>query len=251
MTQPPEPPRPEESLLVAVCQLPAELEAASDAWQRLCETTSHLAPDLLLLGEMPFGPWVSTVPTFDSALWRRTLDCHDAGLARLDDLGAGVVAATRPRETAGRRLNEAFVWSRAGGIEAVCAKRYFPDEPGYYEARWFDRDTGDLATVRAAGLDAGFLICTELMFNEHARAYGRAAWRITWWNPVTGAENRLVGRRVGSEIVQTGSDADGKLVRWRFDAVGPETFHWKGERSEDGGATWVLEAEFSARRRPA
>jgi len=76
------------------------------------------------------------------------------------------------------------------------------------------------------------------------------AWRITWWNPVTGAENHLVGRRVGSQIVQTGSDADGRLVRWVFDQVGPGSFHWKGEGSDDGGRTWRCETEFSARRRP-
>ena len=76
-------------------------------------------------------------------------------------------------------------------------------------------------------------------------------WRVTWWNPVTGAENHLVGRRVGSQIVQTGSDGDGRLIRWVFDHVGPDTFHWKGERSEDGGQTWVCDTEFSARRRPA
>ena len=74
------------------------------------------------------------------------------------------------------------------------------------------------------------------------------AWRVTWWNPVTGVENRLVGRRVGSQIVQTGSDSDGRLIRWRFDAIGPDSFHWKGEQSEDGGTTWVCETEFSARR---
>src|SRR5688572_27767022 len=28
------------------------------------------------------------------------------------------------------------------------------------------------------------------------------AWRLTWWNPVTGVETRLIGRRVGSQIVQ-------------------------------------------------
>ncbi len=77
------------------------------------------------------------------------------------------------------------------------------------------------------------------------------AWRITWWNPVTGVETRLVGRRVGSQIVQTGSDRDGRLVRWVFDHVGPETFHWRGESSADGGRTWLCETEFSARRRAA
>lgn len=77
------------------------------------------------------------------------------------------------------------------------------------------------------------------------------AWRVTWWNPVTGIETRLVGRRAGSQIVQTGSDEDGRLIRWVFVEVGPEAFHWRGDRSEDGGRTWTCETEFFARRRPA
>ncbi|MGE5232930.1 MAG: putative glycolipid-binding domain-containing protein, partial [Acidobacteriota bacterium] len=76
-------------------------------------------------------------------------------------------------------------------------------------------------------------------------------WRVTWWNPVTGAENRLVGRRVGSQIVQTGADADGRLIRWVFDVVRADQFHWRGERSEDGGKTWTCDTEFFARRAAA
>lgn len=76
------------------------------------------------------------------------------------------------------------------------------------------------------------------------------AWRITWWNPVRGVENRLVGRRAGSQIVQTGSDADGRLIRWVFATLTTEAFHWRGESSEDGGRTWMCDTEFFARRRP-
>jgi hypothetical protein len=77
------------------------------------------------------------------------------------------------------------------------------------------------------------------------------AWRITWINPVTGAENHLVGRRVGSQIVQTGSDSNGRLVRWVFVEITEASFHWRGESSGDGGQTWTCETEFFARRTAA
>jgi hypothetical protein len=76
-----------------------------------------------------------------------------------------------------------------------------------------------------------------------------AAWRIRWVNPVTGIETTLVGRQVGDEIVQTGSDAAGRLVRWNFDTIQPNSFHWRGDISEDGGRTWTCQAEFFAHRR--
>ncbi len=75
------------------------------------------------------------------------------------------------------------------------------------------------------------------------------AWRVTWTNPVTGIENRLVGRQVGDDIVQTGSDPAGRLIRWVFADIRPDSFHWHGDVSADGGRTWSCETEFFARRR--
>ena len=34
-------------------------------------------------------------------------------------------------------------------------------------------------------------------------------WRLTWVNPVTGAEKPLVGRRDGRQVIQEGVDAEG------------------------------------------
>ena len=73
------------------------------------------------------------------------------------------------------------------------------------------------------------------------------AWRIRWVNPVSGSENTLVARRVGADIVQTGADASGRLLRWIFEAIQPNSFHWRGDISEDGGRTWTCQVEFFAR----
>ena len=47
---------------------------------------------------------------------------------------------------------------------------------------------------------------------------------------------------------QEGTDADGTPARWRFTEIKPDSFHWLGERSADGGTTWRLEVEFFVRR---
>lgn len=70
------------------------------------------------------------------------------------------------------------------------------------------------------------------------------AWNLTWFNPVTQAENHLIGKRVGKEIVHTGHDSEGSMMRWTFAKITPSAFAWKGESSRDGGRTWRLEAEF-------
>src|SRR5688572_24335376 len=50
---------------VAVCDVQAELRAGSADWHSLCESVAEGRPDLLLLSEMPFGPWISSGASFD------------------------------------------------------------------------------------------------------------------------------------------------------------------------------------------
>ncbi len=74
-------------------------------------------------------------------------------------------------------------------------------------------------------------------------------WRIVWINPVSGAFDRLEAHREGREIVQSGRDADGYLMRWVFTDIRTDSARWYAQRSRDDGATWTLEAEFFLRRR--
>ena len=74
------------------------------------------------------------------------------------------------------------------------------------------------------------------------------AWRVTWFNPVSGARNDLIGRRQGPDIVQEGVGPDGRKIRWLFTDIKPASFIWRGESLEPDGKTWRLEAEFRARR---
>jgi hypothetical protein len=74
------------------------------------------------------------------------------------------------------------------------------------------------------------------------------AWRILWSDPLRQIYMRQIGRARGDDIVQEGKDDAGAGVRWSFTAITPDSFHWLGERSPDGGATWQLQAEYFARR---
>jgi hypothetical protein len=74
------------------------------------------------------------------------------------------------------------------------------------------------------------------------------AWRVTWMNPVTSQRTELIGRRVGDDIVQVGSAADGTPVRWIFSKTTPDSFRWTGETLQPDGRTWKLQGDFFARR---
>ena len=87
-------------------------------------------------------------------------------------------------------------------------------------------------------------------YGTSIRVYDRemAAWRVTWFNPVIGVRNDLVGRRQGDDIVQEGLASDGHKIRWSFKDITPKSFRWLGEYLESDGKTWRLQAEFRARR---
>jgi N-carbamoylputrescine amidase len=165
-------------LKVGVCESPPELFPGSADWKEICRVVAREAPDLFLLNEMPFGRWIAAGAIFNKGTWKQACAIHEEALGSLGDLGAAVVLGSRPREIDGRRVNEAFVWTKADGAAGVHTKQYFPDEEGYYEARWFEAGERHFRVASAGKIRGGFLICTELMFNERAREYGRAGAQV-------------------------------------------------------------------------
>jgi uncharacterized damage-inducible protein DinB len=99
---------------------------------------------------------------------------------------------------------------------------------------------------RTAAVDRG-----ANMFGTTLRVWDPSiqAWRVTWINPVNGARDELVGRRVGNDVVQIGRHADGTPIRWSFTEVTPDSFRWIGEALDPDGRTWSVQGEFRARRR--
>jgi hypothetical protein len=73
------------------------------------------------------------------------------------------------------------------------------------------------------------------------------AWRILWSDPATNFFTQQTGRAQGRDIVQTGPDPRGGSMRWVFSEIGPDAFHWTGERAADE-LTWRREVDIRARR---
>lgn len=158
---------------VGICEIPPEMAPGSTVWSELASTVRREAPDLFLLPELPFGRWISASPEPDPAEMQDCEAVHTLGSDLLHELGAPIVLGTRAVCREGCSLNEAFLWTRQHGSAPVHTKQYFPNEEGYYEARWFQRGPAHFRVVESGPARIGFLICTEIMFNEHARRYGR------------------------------------------------------------------------------
>jgi N-carbamoylputrescine amidase len=60
-----------------------------------------------------------------------------------------------------------------GSVRPLHRKHYFPDEPGWFECDWYSADQSGFQVSNIQGIQVGVLLCTEAMFSEHARAYGK------------------------------------------------------------------------------
>jgi len=74
-------------------------------------------------------------------------------------------------------------------------------------------------------------------------------WRVVFVNPQFNYVVTAQGGREGDRIVLHGRDTDGLPIRWTFSQMKPDSFHWQGEKSHDGGKTWKVEEDHHMKRR--
>jgi N-carbamoylputrescine amidase len=159
------------ALNVAICQLPDGLSHDGLPWTRFVQRIERTKPDVVLLNEMPFGPWTSREAVFDEYLAAESIGAHASALEALRALPCATIAS-RPVRTRDQLANEGFLLAD-GQYRAVHQKQYFPQEPGFFESAWFTANRAGFETFDYGGMRFGMLLCTELMFNEWARHYRR------------------------------------------------------------------------------
>lgn len=157
---------------VTVCQLRSDPAGLTTDWQNLVEHVQEQQSELVVLPEMCFHPWLANQPHYDERQWQSAITAHDDWIPRLAELYPAIVVSSRPVTTPTQRLNEGFIWQK-GQYRACHQKYYLPDEPSFWEAKWYQRGDGNFAPAKLDDLSLGFLICTEMWFMQHARAYGQ------------------------------------------------------------------------------
>lgn len=145
-----------------VCELPYQPALLEPAWESLAAHMRAERSELVLLPEFAFVEPVWESAHFDPQRWAAAEALSDAWTARLHELGATWVVGARPVTVDGRHYNEGFAWSAQGGYQPLRRKFHLPDEPGGWEATWFERGDAEFARFSAGPLAFGLSICTEL-----------------------------------------------------------------------------------------
>lgn len=215
-------------LRVTVCALRSDSDAFTEDWPRLVEHVRAGRSDLVLLPEMGLAPWFAETVPFDSAVWQAAVERHAAWVPRLADLAPAVVLGTRPVHREGLRQNEAFVWDARSGYRPAHTKYYLPDEPGFWEASWYSRGDGAFTLTEAGPARVGFLVCTEMWFYQHARAYSRAGAHL-----------------IATPRCTPASTLDKWLAGGRASAVVAGAYSLSSNHGDDrfGGLGWIIDPE--------
>lgn len=157
---------------ITFVELPEGLNTDSGAWEVLRSQVDRDKTDVLVTNEMPFGRWLCSSETYDPSQADESILAHDAGVKALINLNLPLVLSSRPIACNEKLANEAFALT-ADGYQFAHQKQYFPDEPGFYETAWFQTEKKGFDVIQSQGITIGFMLCTEVMFSEWARAYRR------------------------------------------------------------------------------
>jgi N-carbamoylputrescine amidase len=214
---------------ITVCELPHEPAALRVAWAGLCEHTTRNAAELVLLPECAFAPPLWECAPFEYGRWEQAVQLSTAWLGRLHELGAAHVVGTRPVDVEGRPFNQGYLWFPACGVVPLRRKYFLPDEPGNWEASWFDDGDPGFPVFRAGALTFGLNICTEL-------------WALETYGDYAGEAQVVLTPRA------TGADTTAKwLAAGVVAAVRSGAYSVSSNRVDPsgacGGGSWVISPE--------
>lgn len=157
---------------IAFVEWPEALSSEGEPWSELTQAVTAARPNILVTNELPFGPWLAAGASFSKEEADLSIRAHEKGMEGLRDLDVPAVISSRPVWNGERLANEAFVLEN-GVARPLHRKQYFPNETGWFESEWYAGDDSGFALAEVQGVKVGVLVCTEVMFNEHARAYGK------------------------------------------------------------------------------
>ena len=173
---------------VTICELPHEAEALEVSWRALGQHVAVGGGELLLLPELAMVEPLWERRAFDPSRWAAAEEMGERCLARLGELNARYVVGTRAATREGRYFNEGFLWSAGHGTIPLRRKYFLPDEPGGWEAQWFDRGDREFPVYHVDQMSFGLNVCTELWALETYGAYAAEGVQMVFSPRATSTE---------------------------------------------------------------
>ncbi|MFC4222257.1 hypothetical protein [Lysinibacter cavernae] len=91
----------------------------------------------------------------------------------------------------------------------------------------------------------------DQVFGSSLRVYDQSVglWRVNWFGTATNEFCSLSAIERRGDILQDGTQTDGRPIRWNYLNITDSSFDWEGYVSNDDGSTWWLQQRMTAIRR--
>jgi N-carbamoylputrescine amidase len=154
---------------ICTAEFPDEQNLYAKAMEEIEQHVSETNPDMLVLPEMPFAPWVFHADTYNEETWQHTVENHAHWLSQLSNAIPTPIITSRPITRVGKNLNEAFYMDHNRNIHSLRSKRYLPNDFPALERVWFHEGESSDAVFDIQGNKFGMQLCSEIMYTETPR----------------------------------------------------------------------------------
>lgn len=154
---------------VCTAEFPNEEDRYEGAIEGIASYVQRTSPDLLVLPEMPFTPWIFCVEQSDPDQWAATVENHAIWLDRLANAIPTAIITSRPTNENGKALNQAFYLDTERALHTLRSKYYLPNDYPALERVWFDEGDTPTGVFDILGHRIGVQLCSELMYAETPR----------------------------------------------------------------------------------
>ncbi|MGN6394506.1 MAG: carbon-nitrogen hydrolase family protein [Mucilaginibacter sp.] len=211
---------------LTVCELSDNEQDFTGDWADLKTHLDAHQPDLLLLPELPFCQWIASEKAVNYAAKIRSVKKHEQWIGRLNELSARYIVYTRPVVAGAKYYNTAFVYQKGVGHTKLHTKCYFPEEPHFWEATWYDAEEDKpFEPLQLDGFKIGALLCTEMWFTQYARQYGKQGVDLLVCPRATGAGSVSQWVRCGQTLAVI---SGAYCLSSNKSGIGANNFQWGG-----------------------
>lgn len=236
---------------ICAVEFPDEQNLYARTLEGIAQHVSETNPDLLVLPEMPFAPWVFHADTYDEETWQHTVENHAHWLGQLSTAIPTPIITSRPITRDQKNLNEALYMDHSRDIHSLRAKRYLPNDFPALERVWFHEGEAAGAVFDIQGNKFGIQLCSEIMYTETPRKLAEndvdviVQSRATGDHPRWRAASLLAASTAGSYVV----GANRRSVERDWFTGGSWVYSPEGELlAETSAATPFVTVEVDLRR---
>ncbi|MFT5136707.1 MAG: N-carbamoylputrescine amidase [Arenicella sp.] len=154
---------------ICTTEFPDEVSQHEKAIDSRIAHVAEMKPDLLVLSEMLFTPWIFHADTFAQEKWEKTVESRSKILDQLCAIIPTSISSSRPISEDDLNLNQAIYIDNTRNVQPLRPKRYLPNDYPAVKRVWFNEGGRSDTVFDLLVCKIGIQLCSEIMYTEIPR----------------------------------------------------------------------------------